>query len=161
MTPLAKSTGFLKTLTVTPWYYKGSSASAQPATFTDALKKDRYGIFAGLKERRLTAGLEFAQRTEGVETITGPTQTVTDRTGRLLDGFAVVDWIRERPLLARTPLLVYSAREVTAAEQKKLILGPTEFVTKSRVSLQEFEARIAHLLFGTENEALLNTACAN
>ena len=65
-----------------------------------------------------------------------------------INGFAVVDWIRQRPPLARTPLLVYSAREVSAAEQEKLILGPTEFVTKSRVSIEEFEARVAHLLFG-------------
>ncbi len=65
-----------------------------------------------------------------------------------LDGFGVVEWIRQRPMLARTPLLVYSAREVTAAEKRKLTLGPTEFVTKSRVSIQEFEARVAHLLFG-------------
>jgi DNA-binding response OmpR family regulator len=67
-----------------------------------------------------------------------------------LDGFGVVEWIRRRPALARTPLLVYSAREVTAAEKRKLTLGPTEFVTKSRVSIQEFEARVAHLLFGID-----------
>ena len=60
----------------------------------------------------------------------------------------MVDWIRDRPLLARTPILVYSAREVSAAEQKKLTVGPTEFMTKSRVSIEEFEARVAHLLFG-------------
>jgi hypothetical protein len=43
---------------------------------------------------------------------------------------------------------------VTAAEQKKLTLGPTEFVTKSRVSIEEFEARVAHLLFGMEGSPL-------
>jgi DNA-binding response OmpR family regulator len=79
-----------------------------------------------------------------------PSLIVLDLTLPELDGFAVVDWIRQRPLLARTPLLVYSARETTAAEQEKLRLGPTEFVTKSRVSIEEFEARVAHLLFGME-----------
>jgi PAS domain S-box-containing protein len=70
-----------------------------------------------------------------------------------INGFAVVDWIRQRPLLARTPLLVYSARETSAAEQERLTLGPTEFVTKSRVSIEEFEARVAHLLFGETKAA--------
>jgi DNA-binding response OmpR family regulator len=83
-----------------------------------------------------------------------PSLIVLDLTLPELDGFAVVDWIRERPLLARTPLLVYSAREVTAAEQEKLTLGRTEFVTKSRVSIEEFEARVAHLLFGMEGPPL-------
>ena len=41
------------------------------------------------------------------------------------------------------------------------MLGPTDFVTKSRVSIEEFEARVARLLFGTETEAPLNTAFAN
>jgi DNA-binding response OmpR family regulator len=86
-----------------------------------------------------------------------PSLIVLDLTLPELDGFAVVDWIRERPLLARTPLLVYSAREVNAAEQEKLTLGPTEFVTKSRVSIEEFEARVAHLLFGKE-EAVSSVA---
>ena len=69
-----------------------------------------------------------------------------------IDGFAVVEWIRRRQPLARIPLLVYSAREVSAAEQERLTLGPTEFVTKSRVSIEEFEARVAHLLFGNTGE---------
>ena len=93
LTPLSKSTGLLKTWTISPWYYKGFSASAQPAVFTDGLKKDRYGLFTGIRDRRVTAGLEFAQRIEGVEAITAgppPVQTVTDRKGRLLDGFVVL-----------------------------------------------------------------------
>ena len=67
-----------------------------------------------------------------------------------IDGFGVVQWTRQHPPLARTPLLVYSAREVSVAEQERLTLGSTEFVTKSRVSIQEFEARVAHLLFGND-----------
>src|SRR5204863_3094988 len=34
------------------------------------------------------------------------------------DGFAVVGWMRDRPQFTNTPLLVYSAREVTTADQK-------------------------------------------
>jgi PleD family two-component response regulator len=59
--------------------------------------------------------------------------------------------MRDRPQLAEVPLLVYSAREMTEAEQKRLKLGPTEFVTKSRVSIEEFESRVANLLFARED----------
>ena len=108
-------------------------------------------LIAALEESGIHAEHAATGR-EAIETLAHriPSLIVLDLTLPELDGFAVVDWIRERPLLARTPLLVYSAREVTAAEQKKLTLGPTEFVTKSRVSIEEFEARVAHLLFGME-----------
>jgi len=101
LTPFGRDSGLLRTFTITPWYYKGASASTQPATFTDGLKKDRYGIFAGLKDRRLTAGLEWAQRNEDVETITAgppPTQAIADRKGQLIDAFGVV-----RPMEWATP----------------------------------------------------------
>ena len=87
-----------------------------------------------------------------------PSLVVLDVALPELDGFAVVDWMRERPPLAHVSLLVYSAREVTAAEQAQLTLGPTEFVTKSRVSIEEFEARVEHLLF--EHEGALSLAAA-
>jgi hypothetical protein len=134
LTPMGNSTGLLKTLTITPWFYKGATASAQPANFTDALKRDRYGIFAGLKDRRLTAGLEWAQRTEGVETIAaGPTQTVADRKGRLIDLFAVVrpmEWANPAQksklgLVARYDIFKLNTASTTQpdAENKSMILG--------------------------------------
>jgi PAS domain S-box-containing protein len=66
------------------------------------------------------------------------------------DGFEVVDWMRRRPQLAQLPLIVYTAREMTTAEQKRLTLGPTEFVVKSRVPISEIEARVADLLFARD-----------
>jgi PAS domain S-box-containing protein len=63
-----------------------------------------------------------------------------------IDGFAVVEWMKSNRSLAETPLVVYSAREVSTADQERLRLGPTEFLTKSRVSLEEFESRVIDLL---------------
>jgi hypothetical protein len=136
LTPLARGTSILKTLTITPWFYKGATGSAAPASFTDPLKKDRYGIFGGVKDRRLSAGLEWAQRTEDVETLTAgppPTQVVADRKGRLLDGFAVVrpgewaDATKKSPLglVARYDIFKLNTASTTApdAEYKLLILG--------------------------------------
>lgn len=62
-----------------------------------------------------------------------------------MDGFAVVDWLK-KSTLAHIPLIVYSAMELDAADQARLRFGPTEFLIKSRVSLDEFEEEVVRLL---------------
>ncbi|MGH7621247.1 MAG: hypothetical protein ACREMU_02810, partial [Gemmatimonadaceae bacterium] len=58
ITPLGGSNSILKTFSISPWYSYGGNASVFANTgddgFTDRLKKDRYGIFVGNKDRRLT-----------------------------------------------------------------------------------------------------------
>jgi PAS domain S-box-containing protein len=63
-----------------------------------------------------------------------------------VDGFAVVHLLRQRPALRHVPLLVYSALDLGSADQSRLHLGPTEFLTKSRCSLADFEAHVVRLL---------------
>jgi PAS domain S-box-containing protein len=63
-----------------------------------------------------------------------------------LDGFAVVKWLRGENRLRNVPLVVYSANEPTPQEKEQLRLGPTEFMTKSRVRPEEFERRVVKLL---------------
>ncbi|HEX7138017.1 MAG TPA: ATP-binding protein, partial [Vicinamibacterales bacterium] len=63
-----------------------------------------------------------------------------------MDGYEVVPWMREQPRLAHVRLVVYTAQEVSHADQDRLRLGPTEFMTKSRVSPEEFEHRVVELL---------------
>ena len=46
-------------------------------------------------------------------------------------------------------------------KQKRLTLGPTEFVTKSRMSIEEFEARVANLLFEREALSTATAPCAD
>jgi PAS domain S-box-containing protein len=62
------------------------------------------------------------------------------------DGFNVVDWLRQHETLARLPLVVYSARELTPPERRQLTLGPTHFLTKSRVQPQQLEALVLTML---------------
>ncbi|HEX9129147.1 MAG TPA: ATP-binding protein, partial [Gemmatimonadaceae bacterium] len=62
-----------------------------------------------------------------------------------MDGFAVVRSLRESASFGRVPLLVYSALDVERADQLRLRLGPTEFLTKSRCSPADFEARVIRL----------------
>lgn len=62
------------------------------------------------------------------------------------DGFHIVDWLRQQEKLRRMPLVVYSAREVTSEEQKRLRLGPTEFLTKAKVQPHDVEALVLAML---------------
>lgn len=113
-TPFGSDSGFLRTLTITPWYYRGAVASsfvlgggAQVGPVSEGLRRDRRGLFVGVRDRRLTLGAEFAQRLEEVEgganTVAQP-RTVRDRTSNLTSAFGIV-----RPLelfggRARSPL---------------------------------------------------------
>jgi PAS domain S-box-containing protein len=63
-----------------------------------------------------------------------------------IDGFGVIDWIKDHDLWRGVPLIVYSALETTPSQKERLRLGPTEFITKSRIRPQEFERRVLDLL---------------
>jgi PAS domain S-box-containing protein len=63
-----------------------------------------------------------------------------------VDGFALVDWLRQDPRLCRVPLVVYSALDLDEDDKQRLRLGPTEFFTKARTNPQEVERRVLELL---------------
>jgi PAS domain S-box-containing protein len=75
-----------------------------------------------------------------------PSLIVLDLILRDMDGFAVVNALRESATFQRIPLLVYSALDVSSADQARLRLGPTEFLTKSRCSPADFERHLVRLL---------------
>ncbi len=62
------------------------------------------------------------------------------------DGFNVVDWLRKHEGLARLPLVVYSGRDLSHDDCRKLTLGPTQFLTKARVQPQQLEALVLTML---------------
>lgn len=62
------------------------------------------------------------------------------------DGFTVVEWLRQHNTLHSVPLVIYSARDLNEADRDRLRLGQTEFLTKGRVTPQEFEQRVMGLL---------------
>ncbi|AFZ24099.1 PAS domain S-box [Cylindrospermum stagnale PCC 7417] len=62
------------------------------------------------------------------------------------DGFTVVDWLQQHNQLCSIPVFVYSAKDLDASERQRLKLGHTEFLTKGRVTIQEFEQRVMDLL---------------
>jgi CheY-like chemotaxis protein len=62
------------------------------------------------------------------------------------DGFDVVKWLRQQDRMARVPLVIYTAKDLDASDRERLTLGVTEFLTKCRVSPEEFERRVIRLL---------------
>lgn len=100
LTPFGSDSGFLRTLTITPWYSKGwfGSQFADPnpvevGTVAKGLQRDRVGVFVGLRDRRLTGGVEYAERLDEVEsglnTVASP-RVVTSFARSLVSGFAFV-----------------------------------------------------------------------
>jgi PAS domain S-box-containing protein len=63
-----------------------------------------------------------------------------------LDGFGVVERLRQQEHLRRLPLAVYSVKELNDSEKARLRLGESIFMTKSRLTPQEFEQRAIGLL---------------
>lgn len=62
------------------------------------------------------------------------------------DGFAVVDWLRQHNRLCQVPLVVYTAKDLNDADREQLKLGQTIFLTKGRITPEEFEQRVINLL---------------
>jgi PAS domain S-box-containing protein len=62
------------------------------------------------------------------------------------DGFNVVDWLRKHENFAHLPLVVYSGRDLSHEDCRKLTLGPTQFLTKARVQPQQLEALVLTML---------------
>ena len=108
LTPFAKQSGMLKSLVVSPWFYVGKTASkfltttgSASTSAADGLTRDRMGLFIGLKDRKLTAGVDLGQRTETVETgTTLATRGSYDNTGKLTSAFVLV---RPTELLSADP----------------------------------------------------------
>ena len=98
LTPLANQDNILKTFTISPWFYMGKTASKFLTTAgsagtpaADGLTRDRAGVFVGLKDRRLTVGAEWGQRTETVETgATLATRGTYDNSGTVTSGFLLL-----------------------------------------------------------------------
>ncbi|MEO8034250.1 MAG: response regulator, partial [Acidobacteriota bacterium] len=63
-----------------------------------------------------------------------------------VDGYGVIDWLKDHSMWRGLPLVVYSATEPSMLQRERLRLGQTEFMTKSRVAPDEFERRIVALL---------------
>jgi hypothetical protein len=93
LTPQANRSGFLKGLTISAWYSNGDRGSdfgrgrGTVQAVRDALRKDRAGVFVGVRDPKIVLGAHLAQRwdvIESADTTRDVEPTSTDRTGRVL-----------------------------------------------------------------------------
>ena len=101
LTPLSGSDNkVIKTFALSGWTYVGAVGSqfvnggaGQVGTVGVSMPRTRAGIFAGVRDPRLTAGLEWDTRKDGSETgantLAAP-RVEFDSTGRLIAGFATI-----------------------------------------------------------------------
>jgi hypothetical protein len=123
LTPLANTYGFWKTLTISPWYYNGDRASdfakarGTVQAVPTALRKDRAGVFVGLRDPRMTLGAHFAQRWdvfESADTIRDVVPTAVERTGSVVSLYTIV-----RPLAFINTAPTWPIAVVLRADQIK------------------------------------------
>ena len=100
LTPLANThAGMLSTLAISPWFYKGEVASrfvsggaGQVGPVGSGLARNRWGVFAGMRDPRLTLGAQYSgfhgQGETGANTAASP-RVVVDTSGHILSGFAI------------------------------------------------------------------------
>lgn len=102
------------TVAVSGWYYRGAVASkfvtagpGEIGPIGSGLDRNRWGVHAVAVDPRLTFGVEYASRQEqgetGLNTIASP-QSVTDSTGRLISGYAIVRPLAFANAAASSPL---------------------------------------------------------
>lgn len=93
LTPLANGYSFFKGLTISPWYSMGDRASdfaRRRGTVTPVLsaqRKDRAGVFVGIRDPRILLGAQLARRWdvfESADTTRDLTPTAVERTGQVL-----------------------------------------------------------------------------
>lgn len=101
ITPLSGSSNrVIKTFALTGWTYVGAVASSfvaggagQIGPIGSSLPRTRAGVFAGVRDPRFSAGLEWDTRKDaretGANTVASPRVEV-DSTGRLVAGFATI-----------------------------------------------------------------------
>ena len=103
LTPLANSSGFLKALAISPWFSNGDRASdfarsrGTVLAVADAQRKDRAGLFIGIRDDRLSLGAHVAQRWdvfEAADTTVDLEPLAIERTGRVISLHTTV-----RPLM--------------------------------------------------------------
>jgi hypothetical protein len=123
LTPLANASGFWKGLTISPWYSKGDRASdfarrrGTVQAVSAAQRKDRAGLFLGLRDPRITLGAHVAQRWdvfESADTTRDLAPNAVERTGRIVSLYTIV-----RPLAYLTNPPKWPVAIVLRADQIK------------------------------------------
>ena len=148
------------TLAVTGWTYDGAIGSSFAAGGTgqvgpvgSALPRTRAGVFVGVRDPRLAAGLEFDARRDGSEsganTAASP-RVESDSSGRLIAGFASVKPFQLRDQSSRFPLGVvarwdrFTPNTASAGVVNTIIAGLTWDLNKKVSVSADYQEQTPH-----------------
>ena len=161
LTPLASSgLAYLRTLAVDGWVYRGaiaskyvSGGSGQIGPIGGGLDRNRWGVFAGIRDPRLIVGLDYARRADGRDTglnTTASPRSVIDSTGRLASAYTVIKPFQIVSAKSTIPLgVVLRADNVkpstsSSAHYDTVIAGLTwDLSNKAAISL-DYQAQMPH-----------------
>jgi hypothetical protein len=151
LTPLAgRTSGLLATLTISPWFYEGATASTfvrgggggAISPVGEGQPRDRYGVVLGIRDPRVTGGLEVARMrtvTDALGPGPAPVRVVSDVRANVLSAFGTV-----RPLAfvnsthrSRVGLLARydNVRQGTADARYHFLIAGLLFDASARSSL--------------------------
>jgi len=146
-----RQSDFLRTLALSAWGYKGATASrfadggaGQLGPVGDALRRDRWGVHAGVADPRFTFAAQYAVRTEETDTgsnTSAAPRAVGDSTGVLVSAYAIV-----RPFL-----IASRGSKIPLA-----LLGRVDRVTANRRSGSRYNTVIAGLIWDLSKRASLS-----
>ena len=152
ITPLAARTqGFLSTLTISPWFYEGAIASTfvnggaggTISPIGNGLPRDRYGVFVGLRDPRLTFGADIGRMhtvTDVLSTVAPAVRVVTDARANVISGFAIL-----RPL----------AFASSTHRSRVGLIGRYDAVESNTARDDKYHFLIAGLLFDLDTRSTL------
>ncbi len=105
-----------------------------------------------IKQNLESLNVEFIEATDGVTAVYyarshNPDLIVLDLGLPSLDGFEVIEILR-RENLHDTPLIVYTAKDLTENDKRELTLGLTSHLIKSHTSEEEFLDTVKNMLNG-------------
>jgi hypothetical protein len=161
LTPLANTFGAFKSLSISPWYLQGDTASKYTRQTGTVLpigvgrEKNRYGVLVAMKDPRFTVGAHYAERHDEVETadtVTATVPTVSKRTGRVMSAYAIVKPLYFTNALPAWPIaLLFRADEVktnkddSAAPYDRFYIAGVSFDLTKKVSLTfDYQNQIPH-----------------
>lgn len=150
LTPLASSAAsFWRTLALTGWAYKGATGSKFAAGGAEqiepvgsSLRRDRWGVFAGLKHPRLTLAAQYAARSDegetGNNTVAAPREVV-EISGNLVSAYAMARVLGGSGRSAKPLHLLGRVDQVTSdrsrGDRHRLVVGGLVWDFTSAASL--------------------------